>query len=286
MKNNYISEQFYYLINGLKINTSSLHDLIKERGHILCHHHKIPFFVLQLIENGYVNQTVDYKEVISKHEELVFLHPEQINKYNQIEGNVQILIFTEDFLVTSLKQKTFFSLSKLFNAKIAGTPIHVYENFKELKTIFLLISSVIKNDITNKETILNSLLFSILLLIEEIVNEKNEEITMSRESILVSNFKELVNKEVNKKQSVEYFSEKLNVSVRTLQKAFAKADETTAREYIENRIIFEAKLLLIKNEMNIGEISYILGFKDLSHFSKFFKLKTGTSPKFYRKRVA
>ncbi|WP_312553764.1 helix-turn-helix domain-containing protein [Empedobacter brevis] len=286
MKNNYISEQFYYLINGLKINTSSLHDLIKERGHILCHHHKIPFFVLQLIENGYVNQTVDYKEVISKHEELVFLHPEQINKYNQIEGNVQILIFTEDFLVTSLKQKTFFSLSKLFNAKIAGTPIHVSENFKELKTIFLLISSVIKNDITNKETILNSLLFSILLLIEEVVNENNEEITMSRESILVSNFKELVNKEVNKKQSVEYFSEKLNVSVRTLQKAFAKADETTAREYIENRIIFEAKLLLIKNEMNIGEISYTLGFKDLSHFSKFFKLKTGTSPKFYRKRVA
>ena len=286
MKNNYISEQFYYLINGLKINTSSLHDLIKERGDILRHHHKIPFFVLQLIENGYVNQTVDYKEVISKNEELVFLHPGQINKYNQIEGNVQILIFTEDFLVTSLKQRTFFSLSKLFNAKIAGIPIHVSENFKELKTIFLLISSVIKNDITNKETILNSLLFSILLLIEEVVNESNEEITMSRESILVSNFKELVNKEVNKKQSVEYFSEKLNVSVRTLQKAFAKADQTTAREYIDNRIIFEAKLLLIKNEMNIGEISYILGFKDLSHFSKFFKLKTGTSPKFYRKRVA
>ncbi|MGU9940408.1 helix-turn-helix domain-containing protein [Empedobacter brevis] len=286
MKNNYISEQFYYLINGLKINTSSLHDLIKERGHILCHHHKIPFFVIQLIEDGYVNQTVDYKEIISKNEELVFLHPEQINKYNQVEGNVQILIFTEDFLVTSLKQKTFFSLSKLFNAKIAGKPIHVSENFKELKTIFLLISSVIKNDITNKETILNSLLFSILLLIEEIVNENNEEIIMSRESLLVSNFKELVNKEVNKKQSVEYFSEKLNVSVRTLQKAFAKADQTTAREYIDNRIIFEAKLLLIKNEMNIGEISYILGFKDLSHFSKFFKLKTGTSPKFYRKRVA
>ncbi|GEM50594.1 transcriptional regulator [Empedobacter brevis NBRC 14943 = ATCC 43319] len=286
MKNNYISEQFYYLINGLKINTSSLYDLIKERGHILCHHHKIPFFVIQLVEDGYVNQTVDYKEIISKNEELVFLHPEQINKYNQVEGNVQILIFTEDFLVTSLKQKTFFSLSKLFNAKIAGKPIHVSENFKELKTIFLLISSVIKNDITNKETILNSLLFSILLLIEEIVNENNEEIIMSRESLLVSNFKELVNKEVNKKQSVEYFSEKLNVSVRTLQKAFAKADQTTAREYIDNRIIFEAKLLLIKNEMNIGEISYILGFKDLSHFSKFFKLKTGTSPKFYRKRVA
>ncbi len=100
---------------------------------------------------------------------------------------------------------------------------------------------------------------------------------------LVSNFKELVNKEMNKKHNVEYFSEKLNVSVNTLQRAFVKVNRSTAKEYIENRIIFEAKFLLIKSEMNIGEISYTLGFKNLSHFSKFFKSKTGISPIFFRR---
>ncbi|QTV05344.1 AraC family transcriptional regulator [Faecalibacter bovis] len=43
------------------------------------------------------------------------------------------------------------------------------------------------------------------------------------------------------------------------------------------------KILLRKKECYISEISYILGFNDVSHFLKFFKLKTGISPKIFRK---
>mgnify|MGYP001608602554 CR=1 FL=1 len=58
-----------------------------------------------------------------------------------------------------------------------------------------------------------------------------------------------------------------------------------AGEVIRNRIILEAKRLLINNDMTVLEIANHLNFADNSYFTKFFKKLEGITPEEFRKRT-
>ncbi|MCD8264357.1 MAG: helix-turn-helix domain-containing protein [Tannerellaceae bacterium] len=56
----------------------------------------------------------------------------------------------------------------------------------------------------------------------------------------------------------------------------------TATEWINNRIILEAKTLLYSTSMTIQQISDELSFSSQSSFGKYFKRAVGVSPKEFR----
>jgi AraC family transcriptional regulator, transcriptional activator of pobA len=49
-----------------------------------------------------------------------------------------------------------------------------------------------------------------------------------------------------------------------------------------DRLMQEARILLISTEMSISEISYKLNYDDNSYFNKVFKKETGLTPKRFR----
>ena len=51
---------------------------------------------------------------------------------------------------------------------------------------------------------------------------------------------------------------------------------------INERILLEAKRLLIYSDKTADEIAKILGYKEAGHFSKFFKRNEGISPKEFK----
>jgi AraC family transcriptional activator of pobA len=57
----------------------------------------------------------------------------------------------------------------------------------------------------------------------------------------------------------------------------------SAGEVIRNRVILEAKRLLVNLDLNITEIAGKLNFADNSYFTKFFKKYTGITPEEFRK---
>jgi len=54
---------------------------------------------------------------------------------------------------------------------------------------------------------------------------------------------------------------------------------------IRNRILLEAKRLLVNQDMSITEISNELNFNDNSYFTKFFKKQTGITPEEFRRNI-
>ena len=54
---------------------------------------------------------------------------------------------------------------------------------------------------------------------------------------------------------------------------------------IQQRIVAEAKRLIMNSELSLKEISYRLGFDDASHFSKFFKKFTGKRYSDFRRQI-
>jgi AraC family transcriptional activator of pobA len=55
-----------------------------------------------------------------------------------------------------------------------------------------------------------------------------------------------------------------------------------AGEVIRERVLLEAKRLLVSSAIGIAEIAWELQFKDNSYFTKFFKKYTGTTPEEFR----
>lgn len=80
---------------------------------------------------------------------------------------------------------------------------------------------------------------------------------------------------------IEGFAQKVGVSRMQLYRKLHALTNMTVKEFIRHIRLKRATQLLVQQKMNISEIAYEVGFKDLSHFRKCFKREFGMSAKEY-----
>jgi AraC-like DNA-binding protein len=85
-------------------------------------------------------------------------------------------------------------------------------------------------------------------------------------------------------RSVEAAAGILSVTPARLWLVTKKLAGESPSEIINNRILIEAKSLLLHSNLTISEIGYHLDFKEKSHFTRFFKNLTGIPPVDYIKQ--
>lgn len=95
----------------------------------------------------------------------------------------------------------------------------------------------------------------------------------------------LVDRHFKEKKQVLDYADILCRSPKTLSNLFSTCGLPSPLRVIHDRIEAEAMRLLLYTHKSAKEISSILGFEDLSAFSRFFKKMTGESVSDYRKRV-
>lgn len=83
-------------------------------------------------------------------------------------------------------------------------------------------------------------------------------------------------------RSATDFASQLSVHVNHLNKALKDATGKSTSELISDRIVQEAKSLLMHTDWNVSEIGYCLGFQEPAHFNNFFKKKTQLTPRSFR----
>lgn len=89
----------------------------------------------------------------------------------------------------------------------------------------------------------------------------------------------------------EYISEKLGLDYTHISKVFSEVKGITIEQFIIAHKIERVKELLIYDELNLTQISYIMNYSSVSHLSKQFKKVTGLTPSFFKqlkdkKRIA
>lgn len=95
--------------------------------------------------------------------------------------------------------------------------------------------------------------------------------------LLVTNFEERKKKDIGL-PTVSLMADKLHISPRYLTDLLKEETGKTALELIHLFLIGEAKNLLAEGELNVSEISHLLGFENTTYFSRLFKKEVGTSP--------
>lgn len=92
-----------------------------------------------------------------------------------------------------------------------------------------------------------------------------------------------LNKNYMKPLTLDDVSTHFHISSSHLSHEFSKYFSISPINYLINRKICEAKWMLISTTMSIENISYELGYDNVSHFKKIFTKRTGCTPMDYRK---
>jgi transcriptional regulator, araC family len=82
--------------------------------------------------------------------------------------------------------------------------------------------------------------------------------------------------------SVSYFAEKANLSPGYFGELIKKETGKTPQELIGNHILECARQRLVLSKDFVSTIAYDLGFTHPQHFTRFFKQRTGMTPKEFR----
>lgn len=103
-------------------------------------------------------------------------------------------------------------------------------------------------------------------------------------STIVKEFNFLVELHFREKKSVSEYADLLNKSPKTLSNAFKLLGQKKPLQFIQDRILLEARRQIIYSDKSFSEIAYELGYEDIQAFSRFFKKMEGLSPSEYRLR--
>jgi AraC-like DNA-binding protein len=207
----------------------------------------------------------------------------------QITNNAMMSTDIEGFFChfdTDLFQKNFVTqkIDKEFSfLKFLGNPIVSIDD--QAQQPILNILERLENEYENhRPHKLELISFYLLTLFTELKRYTHtaEKITENTASRITESYKNALTQFVYEKQHVADYAQLLSISPNHLNKCVKSTTGKSAHDLLEEMILLEAKVLLKQTSLNISEIAYKVGKQDPSNFGRFFKTKTGLTPKEYK----
>ena len=95
---------------------------------------------------------------------------------------------------------------------------------------------------------------------------------------------QFVEKNYNRKISLEDVGEQVGMSASSVSRFFKKRTRHNFWDYLNGFRIDRAAQMMIETEHTISEISYACGFNNISNFNRVFRERIGTTPSDYRNK--
>ena len=114
-------------------------------------------------------------------------------------------------------------------------------------------------------------------------NRVNDSSEYNRNQEIYKRFMQAVQKNYMKERCITYYADLLCISPKYLSQVIKTVTGRLAGEWIRDYVILEAKALLKSNKYTVQQVCDMLNFANQSFFGKYFKKRTGMSPKAYMK---
>ncbi len=249
-------------------------------------------YIFALVTSGKLAFKVGISDFLMQAGTLYFLSPWHLQQYHRLEDLTgYICFFNENFFastpeglqtirelpmfqlegravcdLTPDEQQPFIDLFEWMLKEVNCTPASRWETMRHLLHIFFIKAQEIYEK--NCDTVTDA--------------AKNIRLTRAFERLLEEHFLLLSKGRTGKVFSVNEFAAQLNVHPNHLSSMLRQELGKSAKQLINERLVFEAKSLLHTTELSVTEIAYRLRFDEPTNFTKFFKKATGMLPREYR----
>jgi AraC-like DNA-binding protein len=244
------------------------------------------YFGAGICVNGKATLSADLETYSIEKDNAITLSPQVVKQWINSSADYQLIavFFTKEFFIENNSNKDYLDSFPFF----ATNSRHVFKvDSKQTETIQILLRTIIDKLSSShpyKHEIARSLITALLFEISAIFNQQASPAfhKQTRSEQQVFEFKKLVSQYFLKERSVQFYADLLFVTPKHLTEVIKAVTGRSAKEWIDDTVILEAKILLKENDLTVSDISSILNFADQSTFGKFFKNLTGLSPSAYK----
>ncbi|NWJ51396.1 MAG: helix-turn-helix domain-containing protein [Bacteroidetes bacterium] len=268
----------------------TMEEIDKQLGGIADNPHRHNYYTVIWSLKATGKHIIDFREYPILPNHVFFVSPGQVHQIiTDVNPTGYVILFTSEFLERNSIRKDFISNLKLFKSSDETPPLPLTDKMADTLKPFtdkMLTAFHSKTD----------MFFDIIgAYLKLFLIECNGQCSLFRDSntqtievgkTLVNNFKTLVEKNYSRWHQVKYYADTLNVTPNYLNEVIRSTIKISAKDYIQNRLILEAKRMVIFTERSGKEIGFELGFEDPSHFSKFFKTNTGQPLQNFKDTIA
>jgi AraC-like DNA-binding protein len=234
---------------------------------------------------------VDFEMYTTRQASLFFVAP---NQYLNIEScgleDGQLIFYNRDFYCIQIHDKEVACDGLLFN-NINNMPVvHVpKEQTAFVDGLFDEIEEEFRLNDPSIEEMIRTYLKQLLIRSTRLWKKQHLEKTVVKQNSSLDFFRKftlLVDAHYKEKHTVADYADVLAMAPKTVTHKFKRLQLPQPNEIIKNRIILEAKRLLVHTSMTAKEIAHGLGYEDPAYFSRQFMIKTGQSPSGFRKKYS
>ncbi|MBW8683373.1 helix-turn-helix domain-containing protein [Chitinophaga rhizophila] len=280
----------YQFKEGLPVEFEliSLADLYQQNKTVLTSPHRASFYHVLWYKKGGFDHMVDFQPVRIEDNMLLFLSQDIVHAYTDnaaIHGKG--ILFTDTFFGSSETDVRMLKETILFNDLFGISTVHIPKGATAFDAIFELMEKEAGNTPDQYQArILRNLLHNFLLLAErERRTQDFKEIRKGPDLDYVLLFRDLLETQYRTHKQVSYYATELSVTEKRLNQATSKILGKTSKQMIDERIMLEAKRLLVHSADTIKEIAYQLGFMEPTNFIKYFRKHSQYTPVEFREKL-
>ncbi|MEI6885296.1 MAG: AraC family transcriptional regulator [Bacteroidota bacterium] len=236
--------------------------------------------------SGSGRHIIDFNEYPILPHHIFFVSPHQVHQIiSGPETTGLVILFTPEFLMKNSIREDFITNLKLFRDSSETPALPLGEPM--LQNLLLFAKQIREAYASRHELRFETIgAYLKLLLIEcsshcSLYPQSNSQSLEVGKSI-VQRFRNLVETRFRQWHQVKDFAGVLNVSPNYLNEVIKSNTGVSAKDFIRNRLLLEAKRTAVFTDKNSKEVAFELGFDDPSHFSKFFSAGTGQSLKEFK----
>lgn len=167
------------------------------------------------------------------------------------------------------------------------TPVIQIDDFEQqsLNTLIEVFEEEFNTIDRNQEEMLRLLLKRFIIKCTRIARRQMIKGDLPEERIdIIRQFNVLVEEQFKNLKHVSDYASLMNRSPKTLTNVFSQHASKSPLQVIHDRIILEARRMLIFTDKSAKEIAWELGYEDPSQFSRFFKNNTNLSIQQFREK--
>lgn len=248
--------------------------------------HRETFYCIILVTGGCEEVTVNGHTRLARAGDVICSRPGEVWHWQpdpKLEGIV--LIFEEPFLLSFFSDPHFLDRFAYLRADRTSPFLHFDETLHErFRLLLMQMKSEIDDSAEKDQHILRAMLYEALVLLDraEKIADDGRPMSDVSTSRYIDGFVRLVEAEYMMRHEVEYYADKLCITPNYLNKIVRQSLGTTAKAYIHQKLFAEAQRLLSYTILSVKEIAEWLHFDSASHFVRFFRKHSDTTPLRYR----
>lgn len=242
-------------------------------------------FSIIIVKKGQLSVSVDVNRFVLEEMDMLIIPPSAIRIFElqQPETEFISLLFTADFLLQAGLHIKYYPRFSLGEKAVHSTLSLSSNQFAVIISQFALIRLLLeRNDVPRKK---NKNIY--LPIFQSTIKEVNLhfdglEYSVNESSHIVQRFFDLLTKHHTIQREVSFYASELGIHDKYLSQVLKEKTGRTARSYIIQMVILEAKVLLDRPDLSIQQIADELHFSNPFHFSRFFKKYASLTPSAYR----